>query len=239
MKIKTLFVMLFMAFLWAANSFGAPADLNKYHYQGIGKIPGQPIDSWVDFLFDDTDIEINVSDTYNFAASYKATKVGDKITISLKAPGRPATTLTSTDSGSTLTGKLALYGQTLDLWLLKVPRRLKPAAIPASELEGVIGSEDGYTAFVLIGLADGKTMCATSDFLFNPADKSFKMTCDSPSLQKIFSTMQGTYSVQGSDVVLTDSTGKTVKGTAYDDGYYIKVPLGSASGITLTLVLIR
>lgn len=125
MKIKTLFVMLFMAFLWAANSFGAPADLNKYHYQGIGKIPGQPIDSWVDFLFDDTDIEINVSDTYNFAASYKATKVGDKITISLKAPGRPATTLTSTDGGSTLTGKLALYGQTLDLWLLKVPRRLK------------------------------------------------------------------------------------------------------------------
>lgn len=30
-----------------------------------------------------------------------------------------------------------------------------------------------------------------------------------------------------------------MKGTAYDDGYYIKVPLGSASGITLTLVLIR
>ena len=51
--------------------------------------------------------------------------------------------------------------------------------------------------------------------------------------------MQGSYSVDGSEIVMTDSTGKTVRGSICDDGYYLKIPMGSAQGITLTLVLIK
>lgn len=240
MKAKTIVIMLLVAFGWAAQSINAaPSPLNGKHYQGIGKIKGQPIDCWVDLLFDDSDVEINVSDTYRFAASYTAKTVGNKTTVSAKIPGSPAATFTSTDGSSTLQGKLTLNGQAIDIWVLSVPAKLKQADKPAAELEKVVGDPDGYTAFVLIGLPNGQKMCATSDFVFNAADKSFNMTCDSPSIQKIFSTMHGSYRVDGNELVMTDATGKTVRGTLYDDGYYIKVPMGSASGITLSLVLIK
>lgn len=237
---KTRFTAIVALFIMFAT-FGASAavDLNGKHYQGIGKIKGQPIDCWVDMNFDDTDIEFNVSDAYKFGASYTAKAVGDKVTVTAKVPGAVATTLTSTDGGSTFQGNISLNGQALNLWVLNVPAKIKPSEKPAAELESVIGDPDGYTAFVLVSLPGGQQMCATSEFAFNGGDKTFRMTCDSPSLQKIFGNMQGSYTVDGSEIVMTDSTGKTVRGSICDDGYYLKIPMGSAQGITLTFVLIK
>lgn len=99
----------------AQQAGAAPSPLKGKHYQGIGKIKGQPIDCWVDLLFDNTDIEINVSDTYSFAASYTAKTVGGTISVSARIPGSPAATFTSTDGGSTLQGKMTLNGQALDV----------------------------------------------------------------------------------------------------------------------------
>lgn len=224
----------------AVISFTASAaDLNGKHYQGLAKIKGQPIDCWVDMNFDDTNIAFNVAEAFNFNAGYTLKAVGDKLTVTAKIPGGQATTLTSADGGSTFTGKISLNGQPVELWMLNVPASITPSTKPASELETVIGNADGYTAFVQIGLGNGQLMCATSDFAFNGTDKTFKMTCDTPALQQIFSTMHGTYSVDGSQIVMTDSTGKTVKGSICDDGYYLKIPMGSAQGITLTLILIK
>ena len=108
---KTRFTAIVALFIMFAT-FGASAavDLNGKHYQGIGKIKGQPIDCWVDMNFDDTDIEFNVSDAYKFGASYTAKAVGDKITVTAKVPGAAATTLTSTDGGSTFQGNISLNG---------------------------------------------------------------------------------------------------------------------------------
>ena len=82
-------------------------------------------------------------------------------------------------------------------------------------------------------------MSATSDCTLNTADHTFTMTCDSPAMQKIFGNMQGTYKVEGDAIVLTDSTGKTVTGTIYLDGMYVAIPIGSAGGMDLSLILIR
>lgn len=238
MKIlKTIALTVLMAV--AVPAFAAGADLNGKHYQGIAKIKGQPVDCWVNMIFDDTDIEFNIAETFRFGAGYTATAVGDKVTVKATVPGSGATTFTSADGGSTFEGKVSLNGQSLDLWVLEVPATLTPSTKSTADLEAVVGAADGYTAFVLVGLPNGQQMCATSEFAFKAADKSFSMTCDAPSLQSIFGSMHGSYSVDGLALKMTDSTGKTVSGTIYDDGYYIKVPMGSASGVTLSLVLIK
>lgn len=237
---KTRFTAIVALFIMFAT-FGASAavDLNGKHYQGIGKIKGQPIDCWVDMNFDDTDIEFDVAKSFNFGAGYTAKALGDKVTVTAKVPGSAPAVLTSTDGGSSFQGKVSLNGQAIDLWVLSVPASIEPSDKPAADLEAVIGAPDGYTAFVLVGLPDGQLMCATSEFAFNGADKTFRMTCDAPSLQKIFSTMQGSYKIEGSNLVMTDSKGNTTTGTICDDGYYLKVPMGSAQGITLTLIMIK
>lgn len=51
--------------------------------------------------------------------------------------------------------------------------------------------------------------------------------------------MHGSYQVNDSDLVMTDASGNTVTGKIYDEGYYINVPMGTAQGIELSLILIR
>ncbi|MDE6243474.1 MAG: hypothetical protein K2M14_05635, partial [Muribaculaceae bacterium] len=168
------------------------ADLFKgCRYQGIGKIQGQPIDAWVNMTVDDGDLEFNMANTFDFAAEYTVSGTGDNATMSVKMPGSGTVPLKTADGGSSITGSFNRLGQKIDLWLLRIPTQLTPSTLPASELDGIVGSSDGYTSFVTIKLPNGQEMCATSDFTLSAADHSFKMTCDSPAMQKIFGTMQG------------------------------------------------
>lgn len=216
------------------------ADIFKgCHYQGIGKIKGQPIDAWVNMVVDDGDLEFNMANSFEFAAEYTATGQGDNATMNVKMPGSGTVPLKTTDGGSTLTGKFTRLDQQIDLWLLRIPAKLTASTLPSAQLDEIVGSADGYTAFVTVALPSGQQMCATSEFTLSAADHSFRMICDSPAVQKIFGTMQGSYKVDGSNLILTDSTGKTVSGEICDDGNYITLPMGSAQGITLKLVLIR
>ena len=82
-------------------------------------------------------------------------------------------------------------------------------------------------------------MSATSDFALNADDHTFSMTCDSQGMQKIFGKMQGKYAVRDGKIIMTDSSGKVVEGTVYDNGKYVTVPMGKSSGLTLDLILIR
>lgn len=216
------------------------ADIFKgSRYQGIGKIKGQPIDAWVNITVDNGDLEFNMANTFKFAAEYTLSGTGTQSIMNVKMPGSGVVALTSTDGGSTLTGSFTRLGQHIDLWLLRIPTNLTVSTLPDSELDGIVGSADGYTAFVTIGLPDGKEMCSTSEFMLSAADHSFKMVCDSPSMQKIFNKMYGTYKVEDHKLTLTDASGKTVSGEICDDGNYIRIHLGSAQGMTLNLVLIR
>lgn len=220
-------------------AIAAPATLDGKHYQGIAKIPGQPIDCWVDLECDATDFDFNVAETFKFSAGYMATATGDNMNIKVTVPGGAVTTFTSSDAGSSLEGKITLNGQALSVWVLQVPSTLTPSAKTGAELDAVVGSSDGYTAFVRIGLPNGQLMCATSEFALNSADHTFSMTCDSPTISQIFGKMHGSYQVNGSDLVMTDASGNTVTGKIYDEGYYINVPMGTAQGIELSLILIR
>lgn len=216
------------------------ADIFKgSRYQGIGKIKGQPIDTWVNMTVDDGDLEFNMANAFDFAAEYTLSGQGNNAVMKVKMPGSGVVALTSTDGGSTITGSFNRMGQQIDLWLLRIPAKLTASTLPDSQLDGIVGSPDGYTAFVTISLPNGQEMCATSEFLLSSADHSFKMTCDSPTVQKIFGTMQGSYKVEDHRLMLTDTTGKSVSGEICDDGNYIKLPMGTAQGITLNLVLIR
>ena len=134
---------------------------------------------------------------------------------------------------------MSLNGKMLDVWALKIPSKLTLTTLPIEELTSIIGSGDGYTAFVLIGLPQGQVMCSPAEFSIDSNTNTWKMTCDTPALQKIFSTAHGNFSVTGSQLLLTDSTGIQVTGTIYDNGNYIRVPAGEAQGISLTYLLIR
>lgn len=216
------------------------ADIFKgARYQGIGKIKGQPIDAWVNMTVDDGDLEFNMANSFEFAAEYTVTGQGQTGTMSVKMPGSGTVPLKTTDGGATLTGKFTRLGQQIDLWLLRIPSQLTPSTLPSAKLDEIVGGSDGYTAFVTVALPNGQEMCATSEFYLSSADHSFKMICDSPAVQKIFGTMYGSFKVDGNNLVLTDSTGTTAQGAICDDGNYIKIPMGSAQGITLNLILIR
>lgn len=216
------------------------ADIFKgTRYQGIGKIKGQPIDAWVNMTIDDGDLEFNMANSFEFAAEYTSTGQGQTGTMTVKMPGSGTVPLKTTDGGATLTGSFTRLDQKIELWLLRIPMQLTASTLPTAELDEIVGSSDGYTAFVTVALPNGQEMCATSEFTLSQGDHSFKMICDSPAVQKIFGTMHGSYKVDGNNLVLTDSTGKTAQGAICDDGNYIKIPMGSAQGTTLNLVLIR
>lgn len=231
---------IFAATLMALTMLAAHAvTFNGNHYEGIAKLAGQPIDFWTVTNMDDEDIQINLGEAFKFMAGYTAKTVGQTTTLTLKAPGGGTGSLKTADNGESLEGSISINGQSFKLWLLKVPKKKAASTLSADELAATVGSPDGYTAFVRVSMPNGGKMSATSDFSLNAGSKTFKMTCDSPAMQKIFGTMQGSYSIEGDKIVMHDSAGKTVTGTIYNDGTYIEVPMGSAQGMTLDLILIR
>ncbi len=228
-----------MVMLAIGMSAGA-ADIYKgTHYQGIGKVKGQPIDLWVDMVFDDGDLEFNMANVINCTVEYSVSGQGANPLLNVKLPGIGNVPLKTTDGGQSLMGKFTRMGQQIDLWLLKVPVQLTPSTLSADELDAIVGSPDGYTAFVKVEMPNEQVMCATSDFVLSAGEHSFSMTCDSPAMQKIFDKMQGTYKVADGSLILTDAGGVTKSGKIFDNGNYISIPMGSGQGMTLTLVLIR
>lgn len=231
-------VTLFVLFALLGVFNVAAVTLEGKHYEGVGKAKGQAIDFWTTVNFDDEDAEISVANAVNLAGGYTATKAGNNLTVSVKVPGSAAKTLLkSNDNGATLEGDVTVNGQPVKLWLLETPMRHKEATGSTEAIASAVSSSDGYTSFIRVSMPGGE-MCVTSDFAFNP-DGTYTLTCDNAALQNIFGNMKGTYSIDGSKVTLTDTTGKTVTGTIYDDATYIKIPFGSVSGMTLTMVLIR
>lgn len=207
------------------------------HYQGIGKVAGHPLDYWVTLEMDAEDAEVSVGQVYNFMGAYTATGSGDSSTLTIAVPSSPKATLKTTDGGSTLTGNISLDGKKIDLWLLQVPRKLKETQKPSEELMDILASPDGYTCFVQLRQSGG-VLCVTSDFNFNNEGR-FNIVCDNPQIQEMFENIKGSYSVEGSNVVLTTDKGPVLKGTIYDDGNYLIIPVGAKGGMDMTLVLIR
>lgn len=227
--------------------FAAPAlKMNGKHYQGIAKNAdtGEPIEFWVDIEFDDEDVIVDIGKVYNFMAPYQVTGGDNSATISTKMPGfNVPISFTTKDGGSTLTAnfKEPIKGIKINLWLLKVPRKLKKAQQSQEELMEIVTSADGYTCFMEIK-RDGNVFCVTSDAFLYP-DASFKVIQDATRLSELFKDqLDGTFRIDGADIFLKLS-GKEHKGEIYDNGNYIKIPvgaLGSSNTTTqITLNLIR
>lgn len=236
MKLKLTALLFIAAFMTAFSSHAA--TLAGKHYEGIGKVAGQAIDFWVTIDFDDEDAEYKVAGAFNISGAYTVSKTAAATTVSVKSPGGKTNTLKSTDGGSSFEGSVTLNGKVVKLWVLEVPASHKACDLPAAELTNVIASTEGYTSFIRVNLPNGAQMCVTSDFKFN-ADGTYTLTCDTPAIQKIFGNMKGTFKVSGSEITLTDATGKIVTGKVYDNGIYISIPFGTAQGMTLSMVLIR
>lgn len=235
MKIKLVAALLFFALawpsLWAVN-------LNKYYYQGIGKIPNKPMDYWVTVEFDDEDADFNVGDIFKFLGAYKCIQKGKDFSVTVDVPSYPKATLISTDNGQSLSGQVTTYDGEVKLWLLKVPKKQKKTQLSESELNGIISSEDGYTCFAILSPGSGGKLSVTSDFTFEPGNR-FKMICDSPAIQEIFKNFEGSYSISDGEITLQTDSGTHLTGNIYDDGNYLMIPVGKKNGIDFTLVLIR
>lgn len=219
----------------AFNCLAAPANLKGCKYVGIAKVNGSPIDFWVSVEFDTQDAEVNVGNAYNFFALYTAS--GDSNTITIDVPGSPKCILKSQDKGESCQGTLTINGNSMKLWLLKIPRKLKIAEVETEELRKIVSSPEGYTSFVQLSKGGG-LFCVTSDFFFHK-DGLFEISCDSPSLQQIFENMRGRFDIEGSQVNLNLNSGASITGTIYDNGNYISIPVGTKDGMDMTVILIR
>lgn len=227
--------------------FAATAlKMNGKRYQGIAKNAdtGEPIEFWVDIEFDDEDVSVDIGKVYNFMAPYQVTGGDNSATINTKMPGfNVPIAFTTKDGGSTLTAdfKEPNKGVKLNLWLLKVPRKLKKAQQSQEELMGIVTDADGYTCFMEIKRGDN-VFCVTSDAFLYP-DGSFKVIQDATRLSELFKDqLDGSFKIDGADIFFKLS-GKEYKGEIYDNGNYIKIPVGalgsSNSSTQITLNLIR
>lgn len=232
---KLVFILLVNLLL---TGFTAKAvKLDGAYYEGIGKVNGKPLDLWVTIEFDDEDAEVNLGKVSSFSGAYTQTGSGSNATVTIKVPGGNTGTLKTSDGGESFSGTMKTHAGNVELWILKVASRHKKVEMGAEELRETVSSPEGYTSFAKLITSSG-TACATSDFEFKP-DGRFTLTCDTPSLQNIFSNFKGTYSIEGSELKLTTDNGQTLKGTIYDQGNYISVPIGSKSGMDMTIIMIR
>lgn len=211
-------------------------DLNRAHYVGIGKIDGAPLDFWITVEFDNEDGDINIGNVYKFLAAYNQTTANNTLSVTLTVPGNKKCVLKSTDGGESFQGVMPL-NKTINLWLLKVPSKLKVAEGTSEDLYQTVSSPDGYTSFVQLRKGGG-VFSVTSEFLF-AEDNYFSIVCDTPSLQEMFANIRGSYSVEDNKLILKLVTGNTLTGTIYNDGTYITIPVGSKDGMEMTIVLIR
>ena len=211
-------------------------NLNRAQYVGIGKIDGAPLDFWTTLEFDDEDGEVNIGNVYKFLAAYNKSESAGNINVTLTVPGNKKCVLKSTDGGESFQGVMPL-NKTINLWLLKVPSKLKVADGTSEDLYQTISSPDGYTSFVQLRKGGG-VFSVTSEFLL-AEDNYFSIVCDTPSLQEIFTNIRGTYSVEDNKLILKLVTGNTLTGTIYNDGNYITIPVGSKDGMEMTIILIR
>lgn len=243
-NMKKLFIILYISFF---IPFAATAlKMNGKHYQGIAKNAdtGEPIEFWVDVEFDDEDVTVDIGKVYNFMAPYKVTGEDKSATISTKMPGfNVPITFKTNDGGSTLTAdfKEPNKGMKLNLWLLKVPRKLKKAQLPQDELMETVTSSDGYTCFMEIKRGDS-VFCVTADAFLYP-DGSFKVIQDAQRLSELFKDqLDGSFRIEGAEILLNLS-GIEYHGEIYDNGNYVKIPVGSLgssnSNTKVTLNLIR
>lgn len=211
-------------------------NYNGAHFQGIGKVAGKPLDFWVDIEMDDEEADFNIGNINKLTAEYKAGGTTSKPTFSVQVPRSTAAVFKSDDGGESYTGTIKINGLTIDLWFLKVPRKLKPSQLTDEELNKIISSPDGYTCFAQLE-TQGILACVTADFTFD--DGHFDMQCDSSEIQKMFSNFNGTYSIENGQLNLVAAVGTKLTGKIYDNGKYLVVPVGSKGGMTLKLILIR
>ena len=233
---KTLFKrILLVAFVL---SIGINANAFKGYYQGIGKMAGKPSDLWVSLELDGEDADFNIGETYKFMGAYTVTGSGDNLTVTIKVPGRPECILKTDDGGDTFTGKVSLpMDQNLDLWLLSVPKKLKPAEESAETLKSIVGSPDGYTSFLLMYQQSG-VYCVTSEIGFTPEGR-FSIEADTPTLQELIGNMKGSYSIEGNKLILKTDKGPVLNGNIYNEGKYIKIDLSQSGRSNLSMILIR
>lgn len=214
-------------------------DLKDSRYIGMGSLPGQPIDSWIEINFGEGgEGSLVFAGAYTFDSKYTATSSAGTMNVSMPINASSNVTLKSKDKGASMEGNFVINGKAMKLWLVKVPAKLSQDELAGEALENIFSSTDGYTALVKIKQGDG-LLCVPADFSTDPAAKTWKMSFDNNAIQNIFGTSQGTYSVSEKDIKLVDSNGEQRTGISYDNGNYIEIPMGSARNMTLTLILIR
>ncbi len=212
-------------------------DLNGYYYEGALKMEGSAGDLFSTLGFEGTEATVDFADALTLPVGYTATEATGKMTVKLSSD-KVSSTLTSDDKGESFTGSLTLGRNTAKAWYVKVKKDHVVPTIEDSQLEEIVGSPDGYTAFV-IGEQGGQKMCFMADAVFKAAGKSYTVTFDNATLQKVFGKMAGPYSVKDKVLTMTDEDGSTISGKVYDDGTYIMLPMPGAQGFDFSLILIR
>lgn len=235
---NTILKQILLTAIMAIPTLASAVNFTNKHYEGIAKLPGNPLDYWVTLELDDEDAEYNIGNIYNFMGAYTSTGSGSKATLSIKVPGSPNSILKTTDGGLSLEGSVQTTGKQMAVWVLQIPGKLKKAQQTDDELFSILSSPDGYTSFMRLE-KQGALFSVTSEFSFTPQG-SFSLQCDAPSVQDMFSNLEsGSFSIDEGQVKLTTKNGVSLTGTIYDNGNYIMIPIGSKDGMGMTLILIR
>ena len=233
--LKNTLNLLILMLVFPLTSFAT--DFAGKRYEGIAKLKGQPLDFWTKLEFDDVDAEVNVGEVLNFLAKYSKSKVGNAENISFTAPGSKKTILKTTDGGESITGSLEINGKSYEVWLLRVSRKHKPVEMSDDELMSIVSSPEGYTCFAILERDEG-IACATTELVLDE-DGRFSIECDNSYMQDFFKNMKGKYGVEEGKITLTTDMGPSFSGEIFDEGTYIKIPIGTNRGMRMTFILIR
>ncbi len=215
---------------------GKPVSLNGNYYEGLLKFPGQPMDGFCTFKFDESGVLVNIAAIAQVPLECSASEAAGKIL--LKITGNCTGTLTSRDNGSSFDGRFTFGDQKTQVWVVKVNENHETPTMEDSELAAIIGNPDGYTGFFLF-VDKSMVGCIPTEVTMND-DSTFSFTLDNATLQQLFKKEPLGYKIVDKKMVVTLPGGYELSGNIYDDGTYISIPFGRQQGGTdIALFLIR
>ena len=211
----------------------------KAYYEGIMKIPGQPLDAVFTIMLQGDNATVKMMGA-ELKGPYQLSSAGNNVTLSINLSNGVKLVLKSTDKGDSFTGVYSPKpGMKADIWVLDQPHTYFASNLEKNVLQSIISSPDGYNAFAQLTIGNFDA-CVVAETTFTK-DGRFSISFDNPKVQEMFKNFTGTYSISddAKKLMLKTDNGVTMEGKIWNDGNFISIPVGSKGGMSMTLFLSR
>lgn len=209
------------------------------YYKGLLKLYQQPMDAFTTMILDDNNATFYMMND-DLELPYTMKKNGNTEVLDFKMREGLNHTLTSKDHGLSWVGTIgAAEGKyKWDFWLLKWPYTFFFCHMLPEYLKPIICDPDGYNVIIVFDDPRSGTLAAMAEAYFKE-DGNFYIKYDNPLMKNHFQSIQGTFSIEDSRIILKADQGTTLVGYIQDNGDFISINMGQISGNSSNLYIIR